>query len=380
MHLELVLLSLLSIAATEREVTANGEAAVLDNDVAAAKERATDAALRNAVEQTVGTLVQSESLAENNVLLNDTVYTQARGFVKNFSVTGVKNEGNAVTVTVKASVVEDKVEDALVGAGVLLARLGKPRVVVLVSEQNIGDSQAGLNIGPVSTELGVTENTIMEKLRETGFSFVDPQALTGKIKVENAVALVNGNQPNAIRELADASGADVIIVGKAVSKDQGTIMGTQMHSGQANLTLRVFNSGNGAILANSTCQGAEAHVDTTTAGTKALKKAAEKCVKELSAQLLKEWQKAVFGAKTVAMKVRGVGKYQALGKFKNELLARVRGIQSVQERRFEKGEASIDIELKGTVQMLAQEIAAKQLAEVTGTTASSLEVQLASAK
>ena len=42
--------------------------------------------LENAVEQAVGTMVDSTTLVKNNMLINDEIYTQSRGYITNYTI------------------------------------------------------------------------------------------------------------------------------------------------------------------------------------------------------------------------------------------------------------------------------------------------------
>jgi hypothetical protein len=63
-------------AAGEKVITADGVAAVVKGDTGAARDKALDDALRKAVEQAVGTLIESETMVQNYQVLNDSIYSQ----------------------------------------------------------------------------------------------------------------------------------------------------------------------------------------------------------------------------------------------------------------------------------------------------------------
>src|SRR5689334_7847830 len=70
--------------AGEQTVTAEGMGVPSGGDKAKARDQAIDNALRRAVEQTVGTLIESSTATDNYEVLDDRIYTQARGFVKSY--------------------------------------------------------------------------------------------------------------------------------------------------------------------------------------------------------------------------------------------------------------------------------------------------------
>src|SRR5688572_5551513 len=101
--LALGLLSSASAFAAE-EVEVEGVAAVVNNDVAIARDRAIDDAKRKAVEQVAGAQVSSESITENFQLVEDKIYSRAAGFVKNYKILSeLKDQSGVYHVKIQAS-------------------------------------------------------------------------------------------------------------------------------------------------------------------------------------------------------------------------------------------------------------------------------------
>src|SRR5262245_65731538 len=96
-------LALPLFAQDSKQITAEGVASV-GNDPAAARDKAIEDALRRAVEQAVGTIVESETAVENYQLLSDKIYSHSSGYVKDYKVVSEKTEGGLVRVTVAANV------------------------------------------------------------------------------------------------------------------------------------------------------------------------------------------------------------------------------------------------------------------------------------
>jgi hypothetical protein len=367
--------------AEEREVTVDGEWSIVNDDVAAAKDKALDVALRRAVEQVSGTMVASETLVEDFQLKMDRILTQAKGFVKKYEIVEGKKDDNVYTVKIKAVVSDDKLQDEIVKAGLILQHLGRPRVMLLISEQNVG--QATPSVGALaSTDIRICENTIIDQLKPMEFSFVDYQALQGKITAQEALKVIEGANTEKIREIANLADAEVAIVGHCIAKDAGAIAGTQMHSAQANVSLRVFNTDNGAILATDDAHAASPHIDPTTGGTKALKQAMTKLSETLAKKLLAEWQRYVFGTRSIDLVVSKGASQKKMKAFESFLKYEIRGVQdaSIRKVTYKKGTAQMSVAMKGTPQMLADELGEKTPkgvnVEVVEVTANKIEVEL----
>jgi len=75
--LGLLLLGVSTAAANPVTVTGEGPS----------KEQALSTALRRAVEQGVGTLVQSETTVVDSALVDDKIYSHSKGYVKTYKIT-----------------------------------------------------------------------------------------------------------------------------------------------------------------------------------------------------------------------------------------------------------------------------------------------------
>lgn len=365
---KLALLSVVSLvalrvhAAAESTVTATGQAAIYGTDIASARDKATSDALRKAVEQAAGTMVSSETVTQNFELISDKIFSKAKGYVSKYNVVKEgKEDGGIYAVTVQATVAAGNLEKDLNGVLQMLRAKNMPRVLLMVAEQNVGQGGAQFWWGDktFSTNLDAVENSFMDAWIPKGVKFVDRQALQGKLSVGPALSSAEPSD-QAIKEFAGKSGAELVIIGKAVATDVGPIMGTQMHSVRANISLRALNLDSAEIIATATLSQAAGHIDPTTGGTQALKKVAEKAAEELLKKILDRWQTDVHGASTVKLVINNVKKSRNLRDLAEILKTQVRGVQEVRQRSYEKKSAELEVELKGSAQNLADELEDKK--------------------
>ena len=118
-------------------------------------------ALRQAVERQVGVMVDSRSYVQNYRLINDCIYTQADGYIKNYEVLSSTKENGICTVKVRADVAEQKLS-AVLGSyaqkkAVVGANLQDPRVGGVAMDQQ-GVRYASL------------ENAVMKGLSAQGYT------------------------------------------------------------------------------------------------------------------------------------------------------------------------------------------------------------------
>jgi hypothetical protein len=381
--LALVLAALGSASAAQdvRTTEAVGQAA-LAGDVLAAKEQAKDDALRNCVQQVATTLVTAASETDQAQLLSDRIYAHSVGYVRRFQVLEDKQDGNTWTTKLRCEVSEAKLDEDMMAFGIAYRRAGMPRIFVLVAEQAINATQASgwWQGGGNAADLRVMENAFMDRMEKSGFTFVDPEVLQGKVKLEAIGADPNLQQA---REIGVKSGADLVVVGRAIAKPLGEIQidnGT-FYSAVANVSARAVRTDTGEIVATAEFTGTAGRgFEQTTAGRNAFSEAGRQLARDLFAKVGKVWTREQSGARRIAMAVSGVDDYARLAAFKNVLVQSVRGVKDVQERSMENGKAELDVTVAGTSQSFATDLATRKFqgftVKVRKVTQGAVEVEL----
>ncbi|MCK5032421.1 MAG: hypothetical protein KAS18_02280 [Calditrichia bacterium] len=362
-----------------KQVVANGLGAILAGDEVKAREDAISAALRNAVEQVVGTMIESDVLVENYQTVEDKIYTRTAGYVQQYDIISTnKQSDNVLEVTVRAMVKLSDLRNDLQGIGVLISRKGKPRTMVLIDERNITT-----NYHQLIADLNTTETTIMNEMMNLGFPFVDAVQAKKNIARDMAQAAIQGDAAVAA-SIATRLGAEILIIGTAISKEaSGTpavVRNAGFKSCQANINLRVIRADDATIIAVASAHDRAAHIDEITGGSLALEKAAKKASKELAEKIIKVWQQDIYSGTQVQLQVLNISSFSQLNTFKNSLSFYIRGVQSVNQRSFEGGSALFDIDMKGNAEQLASELEAKEIegirVQVIGLTANKVTVKI----
>lgn len=385
-----VLAALLSVAPSARAARAaddvqttdaTGQAAV-GGDLLAARERAKDDALRNCVQQVATTVVTAGTETDQAQLLSDKIYSHSLGYVRRFQILDDKQDGNTWVTRLRCDVSEAKLDEDLLAFGIAYHRAGMPRVLVLVAEQAIDATQATgwWQGGGNSTDLRVVENAFMDRMEKSGFTFVDAEVLQGKVKLESIGADPNVQQA---REVGVKTGAELVIVGRAIAKPLGEIpidSGT-FYSSVANVSARAVRTDTGQVVAAAEFTSpAGKGFERTTAGRGALSEAGRMLAREMFSRVGKVWTREQSGLRRIAMTVRGVDDYGRLAAFKNVLVNSVRGVKDVQERSMEDGRAELEVGLSSTSQAFATDLATRKFqgfaVKVRKVTANAVEVEL----
>jgi len=365
---------------------AQGEAAVLGGDQPAARQKAIDDALRRAVEMAAGTRVSSTTEMKDFQVRMDRVLTHAQGFVRRYEIVREGMDGAVVQVTVRAFVGTAELDKDLEAMGLLMARKGMPRAMVLIAEQNIGMTapRAAWMRGQdaqVSADLRIAETTVLDALRTGGFGqLVDPEVAAEKtVQVGGIVTEITGAQA---RKLKSLTGAEVIVFGQAVATPRGEVadLGPGWRSCTATISGRAVSTDNGDILASGETTQNAAQLDDLTCGKEAIKKASRAFAQDLVKKIAARWTKDVSSGGDLHVTVRNVSSFRAASDFRAALANHVRGVRNVSQRSFAGGTQELDVTVQGSAEEFAQEVEAKKLGKfsvrVLGLTANTVDLEL----
>ena len=371
-----IVASALPLMAQEtKTVTAEGVAAIQGNARDIARDAAIEDAQKRAVEQAIGILIDSRTQVENYQLISDNILAQTKGYIKQYSVVGETVDSGLLRVRINAEVSIDRLTDDLTGIGILLGRMNKPRTMVLIAEQNVGQGVYAWWAEPQGqeTDMSAVENAFTDRFTSKGFEFIDHEVAAKDIKVTKAYRIPNLSAAQA-KALASQVDAEVVIIGKAVATLYGEI-GGGMKSVQADLTARAVRVDTGQVIATVTSHAAAVHISEITAGNDALRKAANEAADDMIAKILAAYAKETGNTRSINITISGLNKTQFV-MFKDMLMNQVRGIKDLHERSFTGTLAKISVDSRNSAQMLSDELALKDFGtfsvEVVGSTPNSL--------
>jgi len=354
-----------------KAVVAQGVATVFLDKIDAARDVALQDALRQAVEQAVGTVVESNTLVQNFQLVENNVYTKTKGYVQRYTLLNERQEGSLYKVSVQAIVDMGSLERDLDALGLLYQRMKKPRVMVIVSETNVGLK----SLDPAG------ETEVIRHLIQKGFTVVD-QGQVRKIRESDQVKKIVAGDMKAAQLLGRQHGAEVLVIGDAVSAVamRGGVL-ANMVSVRARFEARAIRIDTGEVLAADGAEAPGLDLAEQVAGKKALAAAGEKWVETAVPVILDRWSKEVSGGNSVQVVVSGLT-FAQLGKFKELLKTEVRGVKDIHQRSFTANVATLDVDVKGSAQELADDFVRKSFSpfkiDVTGFSPNRVELSVVS--
>ena len=343
-------------AALAKEVTVTG---VGDTRDAALKD-----ALRLAVEQAVGTLVESETLVRNMEVVKDEIYAKSRGFVQDWDVLEEGRSGGQFTVTARVRV-DTSPNSALMTKlqrlKLIEVGLRDPRIAVIIPEFYLS--------APSPAPAGETE--VIRKLIEAGFNRVVDAKQVAYLRYSDALRRASQGNREDIKEIALNLGVDYLIVGEASSQYVGNLQDSGIHSSRAQIEARLIKADNAEIIAARSFQAGGVDVAEAASAKVALRNAGAMMGDYMVRQLMTFASNPEKGLSLIIRRVTSVGKV-------NMLVAELReisGVKNVFFRTYTGGVATLDLNYTGTPQTLATALGKLSSAtlDVTQVTDSAIE-------
>ncbi|GIV19639.1 MAG: hypothetical protein KatS3mg023_1390 [Armatimonadota bacterium] len=317
-------------AQSEVEIIASGMAAI-GSDRAAAIEEAVLDAKRNAVEQALGVLVDSEAVAQNFEVVWETIRTRSQGYVKRWELLGEPEwdtRNGLVKVRIRAVVsTADAVKDLWEIPEVYVA-LERPRVGVKLLAADTRQPE------PVSTA------ALVHALRVRGFDVAEGSSnpaevlITGTVRTETGIRLGDQEAPYGL----------------------GKVVATQKAYGE----VRVVWADTGAVIVPPfRWEATGFSFDSNEAARReALQTLGRELVEEgkaaLGQRVLSAWIGQLQNGLRVRLVVRGAD-YRTLSQFSDRLRG-VRGVVSVERERMEAGDGVVDAVVRLTPALFRRQL------------------------
>jgi len=359
------------------EITVTGLGSILAGDVSAARDKAIDDAMRKAVQQALGTHIKSETLVKNFQLVEDRILSWSSGYVTKYNLLR-EGAGKYDTYEVEMRALVN-LSDLKSDDNALAELLDKenPRVMVLIAEQNIGDTD---RFRYFEVDMTAAETAIIDAFRSKGFEVIDPGQVKANQDRDAVLAALEGDAKQAAA-IAAAQQAELIVTGKAAAKVVTGFNLGGMKSCQANITVRVVRAGDARIVATASEHAAHPHIDELTGGTMAIEKAAKKSGETIIGKVIAEAQKNFYNENSITVQVRGHKDYAELQKFVSTMKHYLRGVKNIYERSNSGGFAVLDVKILGAASQLARELSHKNLeiftVQVTNVVANRVDIKIA---
>ncbi len=331
-----------------QEVLVDGYGSIFQGEKLIGRDAAIKDALRNAVEQVVGTMIDSQTKVKNFQVISDEIYSKSQGYVEKYEIIAEGAEdSNTYKVQIKALVSKTGIKDKLMALKVLLVQQNMPRVVVFLKQNMFGGGwQAYFDSTSIAEEL------IQGELINKGFVVLDKNQRAANLDRSVAQAAIDGDT-KAAQKLATMYGADIFITGTVVGNVSENSLYGGFLSAAVDMAIKAIKTDTGEIVAAVSDSKKLAPVSNKVTGTNTvMKQLAPAIVGALTDKLMAKWQS---GNKYVHITLKGIG-YSQYVKFANFLKTRVRMVDNVYKRGFTSGVAELDLETAKSGEEVAEEL------------------------
>ncbi|MBF0286544.1 MAG: flagellar assembly protein T N-terminal domain-containing protein [SAR324 cluster bacterium] len=268
------------------EVIATGSAEIYSGNVGSARNQALQNAQRQAVEQGVGALIDSNTISENFQIIKDEILSSSRGFVTNYEILqeGRTEDGTAYEVKIRADVSDQGIRNKLTALRILHKKMGNKRLMIVYHKRDTKASSRKFQTIP--SLLG----TLRDEFNTAGFRVFNDRVMDNVYKAIEVATVVDRPTENLIALALDQQ-AEILVEVELVAGKRGK-QGGSFNAIKAEVRLSVYDVSTGRQIADVIGSGKklstgrvgafDIHKDLTTASGTAARKAATGAISKIT--------------------------------------------------------------------------------------------------
>lgn len=223
-----------------KEVTVTGQGM--------SKEEAERDALRKAVERGAGTWIYSQSRTKDFVLIKDSIFARAAGFIvsKDIITPPRRNDDGTWQITIRCKVSIREIKAVWGTVKILLKDRGHPKIMVFVIEK-IFHPDGMVEI----VEDPTVETRIQNLLLKHGFLLVDRKQI-GEINEKDLTAAMSEGNTAKVQEIARRFGAHLFVTGSANATYGGVTNSYRipLHAYESEANVKCYRSDTAQLLSS----------------------------------------------------------------------------------------------------------------------------------
>ena len=341
-------------------VRAEGKAFIVEGRKSEAREAARREMIRNAIDNAVGTYVESVTHIENYQLVSDKLFTQSGALVKAIDIQREwTDEESMYHIEAMCSVVEVILEERL--PSVVLDALGNPRVLIMIDNPTV-------------------KNEVQKIFEQKGFMIINPEHAARLQNIDENFAR-DVNDPVKLRDAARNFRADVIITGTSGSTTvlKQKLWGHTLYKVASNVRLEAFLADTAQTIGSENFSWAPAkQKDGSLSFAEGSARGLVYCASKAANSIV---NKVIYGL-TSGAKSQGTGHVVKIivnninfgvARDLKDRLGGLPTVSSVNQRAYRNGqELEVDVTLKGSVDDLANALYDMGI-DITGMSAAQIE-------
>jgi len=341
-----------------KTVMVMGTGKIDQDNSAKAREKAIAGSLVSAVDGVAMEIFPLESLVRNFQAFNEMIYGQTDKFIQDYKVLAEFPSKNNYRVMVEATVSISTLIKFISSAGILLEEKPLPKILVLISDQNLKDRAPKYWWGQkkyLSDSFSI--NALVKTIKTKGFPIIDNHIIAQNTRVNPIYDKPDLNDIEAIN-LGLSSQAGVVIVGKSVASRSPNIIGENIRSFKGIVSAWAIRTDTGAEIATTMQTSVTANTDEIAGVRDALSRAGYLAGEDLASQIVAAWQKQEEQSNILEIIVEGTGDIANFESFRR-ILNKISGVENLRIKELKPDEATMIVDFQGTTKELADALMLK---------------------
>jgi hypothetical protein len=360
-----------------KKVTVKG---VAGGEDAGARDKAVMDAMRKAVEQGVGTFIQSQTEVENYEVIYDKIISNTEGYIDEYKVVkeGIDNPGTRKAMTwviIEAVVKLGELKDDWKQLAFLIKKKGNPKIMVVVRDK-VDNKLKKTDTDRATVEI---ESFFVGK----GLSVVDKATIEQNKLNDIKVASLEGNLAK-VAALGKECRAHLVVIGyveAAFEKTTSPYGAGTWYYYKGSMVAKVISTEDGKVVfpfsfpsGKNTKANDQSKVE---AANKVLSKVAKAGAPKILTGIMKAWNKDIIVGYEITMTVQNIS-YGALRRMIKKI-EKIRFVSEVVRDHYSNKIAKLRVKTRLDGSELADELLDREICnefQVTGATKSTIEVDM----
>lgn len=329
-------------AGSDQVVIATGVAAIQGENIAGARQAAIQDALRQALEQGVGLIMDSTSVVTDDDLM-EKIYTHTEGYIKKYDVIKEQRKsGGLYRVKIKANIKTEALRDGLARLGITEAIMDYPRILIIRNPEE--------NISPESQ---TAEIELIKNFTDEHFNLVDStksRELHGELRDLLKVSSID----NVAAQIGLKHHAEIVIIYSIQAT--GSEFDGIMEKTQINFQTRAIVTTTGQILTAEAQSIMGVGMTPALARIEGARRVSESISQNLKNKILSWWMDYIANGipYIITLQTQSKGDWMVI-KFQRSLES-IPGVVSLSERSSGGGITEMMVKYKGNSVHLKREI------------------------
>lgn len=327
------------------------------NDIRIARDMAIKDALTNAVIDVVEDIMMPLTFAVDREMLEERYGYSPKDFIREFRILSEKREGNVFKVIIKAVVVRNLLEEDLSDIGLSLGLASFPRILIMIREINrTNGTKSFWWTHDDSLTNGVVSETFAAELGGSNFDVIDPLNPSYKNGIFDPDLLRYSLATNEIKEWGVIYGADLIIFGESIVSSLGDFLTPSEGIFKVSTDVKIIDVFTEEEIFSVSVQNSFISDKGEEEFGSTLKGFSKEVAKGFIEKLIAIRKEESMSTNSIEVLLRGINNYGSYIAFKEALMEMDGWVDTLQEKRFSRGEVLMEIKIKGDPFLFKEEL------------------------